>query len=273
MRHGLVFAVALLGACSDARHPTSGGDGFVTPTVDGSSFDLSNSFDPPTARVYAHSASALYSIDPDTLALTAIGPFKWPSGSDEMTDIALDKDGNMFGISADRVWSIDVTTAKCTFLSNFQGNQFNGLSFIAADQTAGGAEILVGAAQDGSVYRIDSTSGAQVLLGSYGSSYGSSGDLVSVQGSTYATTSRASDAYDSLVKVDAATGKATLIGSTGTNQIWGLGYWKQKLFGFTQLSGMVLIDINTGKATPIAGGGSISWYGAGVTTSAPITIN
>ena len=189
-----------------------------------------------------------------------------------MTDIALDKDGNMIGVSATRVYAVDKSNSKCTFLSNFQGNEFNGLSFIAADQN-GGTEILVGASASGDVYRLDPTTGAQTQIGSYGPGLGSSGDLVSVQGATYATARNIADDYDTLVKIDAKTGKATPVGSTGTAHIYGLGYWKQKLFGFSEQSGVVLININTGASTPVAGGGSISWYGAGVTTSAPITVN
>src|SRR3972149_3519382 len=56
---------------------------------------------PENAAVYAHSASELYRVDPDTFAVTLVGPFQWPSVADQMTDIAIDKDGNMVGISFD----------------------------------------------------------------------------------------------------------------------------------------------------------------------------
>src|SRR5688572_22370570 len=47
--------------------------------------------------IYAHSAHQLHKIDPDTLAVTSIGPFAWPDaiGPDGMTDIAVDKDGGI----------------------------------------------------------------------------------------------------------------------------------------------------------------------------------
>ena len=223
------------------------------------------------AVVYGHSATMLFTVDPDTLAVKPVANFVWPSGPDEMTDIALDKDGNMVGISFGAVYAIDKSNAKCTFLSHFSGASFNGLSFIYATVADVGQEILVGASTDGSVYKINPMTGAQTLIGSYGSGWGSSGDLVSVAGATYATVSGPFDSSDTLVTVDPTTGKATKIGSTGVSNIWGLGYWKQKLFGFTESSGLVLININTGAATPISNGGT-SWYGAGVTTAAPTTV-
>ena len=224
-----------------------------------------------TAFVYAHTDTMLYSVDPVTLAIASIASFKWPQGADMMTDIALDHGGNMIGISYSSIYAIDKTTAKCTFLSAFQGGSFNGLSFIA--NSSGSNEELVGADSNGDVYRVDPTTGLQTLIGNYGHGWASSGDLVSVEGSTYATVV-GTEASDVLVKVDPTTGVATKIGLTGARSIWGLGYWKQKLFGFTSLDGMVTIDITTGKATPAPSqSGNISWFGAGVTTAAPITVN
>ncbi len=223
------------------------------------------------AFVYAHTDTMLYSVDPETLTIASIAAFGWPTGADTMTDIALDHDGNMIGISYTNIYGIDKTTAKCTLLSAFQGGSFNGLSFIA--NSSGGKEALLGATTNGDVYRIDPTTGLQTLVGNYGNGWVSSGDLVSVEGATYATVT-GTEPSDVLVKVDITTGAATEIGVTGASAIWGLGYWKQKLFGFTSADGMVTIDVTTGKATPIPSQtGSISWYGAGVTTAAPITVN
>src|SRR5262245_46301438 len=105
--------------------------------------------------VYAHSASTLYKVDPDTLAVTEIGPFVWPSGSDSMTDIALDRDGDMIGVSFTKVYSVDKTNAHTTFLSNLS-RQFNGLSFIPpTGPDPNGPERLVGTTLDGSIWEIN----------------------------------------------------------------------------------------------------------------------
>jgi hypothetical protein len=272
MRSSLLLSI-LLAACSSDGRRGSGTADLAAPFLPGS--DAATGA-PPDTKVYGHSASFLYSIDPDTLQVQPIGAFQWPTeagGSDEMTDIALDKDARMIGISYSRIYAVDKTNAKCTFLSSFAGDRFNGLSFLSAEQ-AGGAEILVGAATDGSVVAIDPMTGDETPRGAYGGGFGSSGDLVSVMGATYATASGGGffELNDTLVRVNPSTGVATKIGTTGVSGIYGLAYWKQKLFGFTASSGMVTIDIATGQATPVMGT-NVSWYGAGVTTAAPITID
>src|SRR5688572_30667257 len=77
-------------------------------------------------RVYAHSASELYGIDPETLDVSLIGSFTFPDFpfGDSITDIALDKDANMVGISYTEVYAIDKTTAVCTHLSTLEEGQY-----------------------------------------------------------------------------------------------------------------------------------------------------
>ena len=271
----VLISFLALSACSTSRNPRNNVSTDLAHDVL-ADFSTSNNGDgavvvTPTTFVYAHTDEMLYTVDPDTLAIVPISNFGWPNGDDTMTDIALDHDGNMIGISYASIYAVDKTTAKCTFLSSFQGGSFNGLSFIA--NSSGSNETLVGADSDGNVYKVDPMTGLQTLLGNYGNGFASSGDLVSVEGATYATVV-GTDATDDLVKVDTTTGVATKIGETGFSSIWGLGYWKQKVFGFTASSGMVIIDVTTGKATAAPSQtGSISWYGAGVTTAAPITVN
>lgn len=259
----LGFALA---ACSDGRGGGGGGGGDLAQP----SFDSG-----PVASdavVYGHSASMLYTVDPDTLEVKPVDAFHWPVGDDgeEMTDIALDRDGNMIGISFNAVYAVDKDTAKCTRLHSFLGSTFNGLSFIYADVGDGSQEQLVGASRDGNLYKIDPMTGTQTLYGNYGGGWGSSGDLVSVMGATYATVTMGSGGNDTLVKVGAS-GVATPIGPIGHGAIWGLGYWKQKLFGFSNTEGLITIDITTGQGTPI-GNKNVAWYGAGVTTAAPTTV-
>ncbi|RMH40141.1 MAG: hypothetical protein D6689_14620 [Deltaproteobacteria bacterium] len=120
---------------------------------------------PADAAVFAHSATELYRVDPDTLAVTLVGPFPWPAGADRMTDIAIDKDGRLIGISFDKVYAVDEATAACRYLADLDG-QFNGLSFIPAQQVGPtGDETLVGAALDGSFVRIDPITGASTPIG------------------------------------------------------------------------------------------------------------
>jgi hypothetical protein len=282
VRAAQVAAFLLVVAVAVGCGPSAGGDDGVeedagvgdgnfpqldssSPWPDGANPDAPVGFQ---GAVYAHSASQLYKIDPDTLEVTLVAAFDWPSGSDQMTDIALDKDANMVGISFGTVYAVDKDTAACTRLASLD-RSFNGLSFIPADEVGTGTEILVGAATDGSVWRLDKSTGGSTLIGNYSGGMTSSGDIVSVTGfGTVATVKSGLGGTDKLVRVDANTGVATLIGDTGVTDIWGLGFWKDKVYGFTDYNEFVLIDVHTGVATLVKTG-TVDWWGAGVTTSAP----
>jgi hypothetical protein len=221
------------------------------------------------AKVYAHSAGVLYQVDPDTLAITEVGPFQWSTGGDQMTDIAIDKDGNMIGISFTRVYAVNKTTAQATYLADLD-QDFNGLSFVpidAIDPTS--EERLVAAANSGSIYEVDPQTGLSTPIGDYGGVYGSSGDIVSVRSFGTVATITGASLQDSLARLDGTSFAATPVGNTGYNQVWGLGFWEDKVFGFTETGNFILINPNTGAAT-VASTNGILWWGAAVTTSAPV---
>lgn len=225
---------------------------------------------PVLTSVFAHSASHLYRIDPDSLDVELVGPFVWPSLTDQMTDIAIDEGGTMIGISFDRVYQIDPDSAACTYLADLD-RSFNGLSFVP--RPGPGGDLLLAAALDGAVYELDPMTGNSTPRGNYGGGMGSSGDLVSVDGfGTAATVTVTAGGADRLALVDVQDGAAQLVGDTGVSDIWGLGYWADKVFGFASDGRFVLIDIATGEATTIEQS-DIEWWGAGVTTQADVVVD
>lgn len=219
--------------------------------------------------VYAHSYQHLYKVDPDSLAVTLIGTFGWPEGPDAdlMTDIAVDRKGDIIGVSFGSLYAVDKDTAVCTRLRTLTGQQFNGLSFIRQPDDS---EILVGTGLSGTLWSIDPTNQSDpVQIGAYGGQMVSSGDLVSVAGfGTVATVKNGSE-IDYLARIDEATGTGTIIGNTGYADIWGIGFWRSKIFGFVATNQFVLIDVTTGAASYISTGPE-NWAGAGVTTNAPV---
>src|SRR5438477_5938393 len=64
--------------------------------------------------VYAHTSSQLYKVDPDTLAVSLVGTFGFNGGFDQITDIAIDKNHVLIGISFTSVYRIDPAPAACT---------------------------------------------------------------------------------------------------------------------------------------------------------------
>ena len=266
MKLACAFALVLV-ACGPAGRGAGGDD-------DGGGVDAANGGDGGSVgatSVYAHTSTALYRVDPDTLAITEVGDFGWSNGSDEMTDIAIDKTGVMIGISFDSVYRVDPTTAVATRLSNGLTGGFNGLSFVPAAMVGDtGDDVLVGTRNtDGAVFRIDPMTGAKYQIGNMGS-FVSSGDLVAVTGFTVQTAAGSSD--DRLVRLAPNTFAATQIGaSIGFSDIWGVAYWKDKIFGFTNSGEFITIDPTTGVGTLVRSGGP-EWWGAAVTTSAPVIL-
>lgn len=222
-------------------------------------------------NVYVHSYQNLYAVDPESLEVMLIGPFGWPGGpeADMMTDIAVDGDGNITGISWGSVYAVDKDTAQCTFLATLSGQEFNGLSWVPEGAIDPGGEVLIAGGLQGSVWRINPMTGESVQIGDYGGAMESSGDIVSVDGFGTVATVKNGSTLDYLARLDLTTGAATIIGGTGYPDIWGVGYWRNKVFGFVATNEFVLIDVDTGEATYVSTGPE-NWAGAGVTTSAPI---
>ncbi|MEO7111009.1 MAG: hypothetical protein ABI183_11275 [Polyangiaceae bacterium] len=302
-----VFGFAVV-ACS-AKHASDFGDnpdGGASGAVGdgGSSGSLTNT-DSGTGgtsgtagpgEVFGHSSDTLYKLDPTTNTVTTIGKFSGIDTScdlnEGMWDIALDKDGNMYGSvetegsgcssTGGEIVKIDKTTAATTVIGTSSSVFPNSLSFVPAGTIDPSNEVLVG--YNGATYvRIDPTSGAVSTIGSLnpnvtGQTWYSSGDIVSIiGGKTYLTAtldSSGSSGNDSILEVDPVTGKALIvIGEVGFGKVWGLGFWAGTAYGFDEGGDLFSIDLTSGASTKIPLGGSISnvsFFGAGNTTAAPL---
>jgi hypothetical protein len=241
--------------------------------IDGEEIDFS--------KVYAHSGQVLYRLDTTTLAPVEIGPFN--IGVPSITDIAVDKNDRMLGISLDNIYTIDVATGAATLLVALPGGAPNltSLSFVPIDlQNPDSAERLVAATDQGDVLEINQQTGATSPLGSYGSTAGglirSSGDIVAITGLGIFATVTIGDTLtdpDYLAVINPNTWAATPLGvGTGHDRIFGVGFWRNKIYGFVDTGtggAIVELDRNTGASSPV-NTGTIRWFGAGVTTDAPV---
>ena len=223
-------------------------------------------------KVYAHSATTLYQIDPVALTLSVVGDFVWPEAppDEEMTDIAIDAHGKMLGVSFRNVYEIDNQTAECHFLTELSG-RFNGLSFVEG-VVEGEAVSLVGTTLDGEWFTLDQTTGEGALVGNFGNGMTSSGDVVFVRDAgAFAIVKHPDFETDVLVSVDPTSGEATVIGDTGFSDIWGVGYWAGRIYGFTRAGEFILIDAETGAGV-LEETMDAEFWGAGVTTLAPVVV-
>jgi hypothetical protein len=265
-------ACAVIVACGPGTRNSPGGDDDGGSGVDaGTGSSTGGGGSDATVYVYAHTQSTLYRVDPDSLAISEIGDFGWPNNAtDTMTDIAVDKDGNMVGVSYDKVYQVDTSTAKTTLLSSSLQGMFNGLSYVPALYVGGsGDDVLVGTRNtDGAVFRIDPMTGSATQIGDMGAGFSSSGDLVAVANFGIVQTVPGNGG-DTLATLASGTFAATTIGNTGYGEIWGLAFWKNKVFGFTDDGAFITIDPMTGAATLVSENFE-GWYGAAVTTTAPV---
>src|SRR5438105_228171 len=101
MRSPYVWMTLAVGLAACGGHtPDGDDDDGGGPSIDARSGVDATIIDAPPlprdAKVYAHSSGVLYAVDPDTLAVSLVAPFRWPSNIvvDSMTDIALDAGGN-----------------------------------------------------------------------------------------------------------------------------------------------------------------------------------
>jgi len=260
------------GGCGPSAHDVGDDDG--TTDVDAAVGGIDAADTGGNAAVFAHTSTRLFRVHPITYAVTEVGPFRWPAGADTMTDIAIDKDGVMIGISYTRVYRVDPATADCTLLSSNLQGMFNGLSFVPAMLAFGleGPDVLVGDRNsDGKVFQIDPATGGVTQIGDMGPGYSSSGDIVAVTGfGMVATVPSGTIGPDRLVRLAPTTFAATPIGTTtGFDRIWGVGFWGTRVFGFTEGGTLTIIDSTTGVGTSVALDGE-AWWGAAVTTAAPI---
>jgi len=225
------------------------------------------------AEVFGHSDTTLYRLDPDTKKVTVVGPLRGCSDG-PLVDIALDKGSRMFGVSDHALYAIDKTTAACTLMRS--GDYPNALSFIPAGVLDPANETLVGFV-GGTYVRIDTTSGAKTEIGQLADGYESSGDIVSVIGGGTYLTVKGDECDDCLVEIDPKTGAMKKnFGSLGYSDVFGLSFWGGSAYGFTMSGQLFEVKLQGGQAStsPIAipsGTGSVSFWGAGSTTSAPVT--
>ena len=268
----------------------------TAPPADGPTFDFGTAERPPPApgKVYAHSDTTLWLLEPISKQVTMVGTFDCVGTTvSSMVDIAIDRTGKMTGSAAisfngalgGALVSIDPTSAHCTVLTRGP-DLVTSLTYVPEGTLVANAEALVGYADDKYV-RVDPATGAVTQIGllnnaaSGGVTWVSSGDVVSIKdGGTYLTVKDqsvlTSPGGDRIVQVDPKTGALMrVIGATGSDQVLGLGYWGGIAYGFTLEGALIQIDLTTGAGTPIAIPGApsnLAFYGAGTTTAAPIIV-
>lgn len=262
------------GASSDAGPSTDGSVEGSTP-IDSSTPDSSvdapvdapsDSNDGGLAAVYGHTTTELYRMDPTTKAFALVGPLAGCAG---MSDIAVDKDGNIFGVGTD-LYTIDSSTGACTKIAN--GPQPFTLTFVPAGTVDVGVEALV-AFSNSSYVRVNPTTGAVTTIApAVIAPYSPSGDIVFYDGKAYVSVDGPS-CDDCLLEVSPVDGHIVKnLGDIGRTDVYGLGAWGGKLYGFLGDGDTCEITITGSSVSSTIVPNAIkpaSWIGGGSTTRAP----
>lgn len=213
-----------------------------------SGFDTADNEEPDIATevIYLHSDTQLFSWEPGG-AKILVGNF---SQSDvRMTDIAIDLDGNMFGVASTLLYRIDAQTAEVFYICSMD-QYANGLAFISDGRLL--------AAGDG-IFYVDTlncnTTGLSVSGG-----YQTSGDLVGIPGERLFWTVTGSSG-DGLVEVNPNTGAASFVGTISIGNLWGVGYSDGLLYGFSSNGNAAVIDPDSASTLAVENI-SGTWWGA-----------
>jgi hypothetical protein len=217
--------------------------------------------------VYGHTDKTLYRLDPVTKTVALVAPL---TGGANLADIAVARHGKMVGVGDD-LYAIDPATGACTTLG--PGPEPFNLTFVPAGDVDVGAETLVGYIGS-DYYRVDRSTGVFTLITFQAiTPYTPSGDLVSVEGGGTYVSVTGPVCADCLLEVNPKDGRLMkLLGSIGQPQIFGLGAWAGKLYGFAGNGETYELTIGAASVTstlvtnPIKPG---SWIGGGSSTRVP----
>lgn len=232
----------------------------------------------PRVVVWAHSSNVLFTFNPETFALVEIG--RWEDADtgeflSSMYDLAVSGDEEVFTV--DSSGNVYQQRDGSKFVRRFRAegaSGLNGLSFLPRGTLDVEDEVLVGTSSSGQIIRIDIEGETSEMIGTLGD-FRSSGDIVGIEGEGIfvAAQSRTGGGFDGdvLIELDPETLTPTAIGDgIGFGGVYGLGYWRGVLYGFTNRGQLISIDPESGEGELVEEGVTGSFWGAGVTTVAPM---
>jgi hypothetical protein len=147
-----------------------------------------------TTTIYAHTDSQLYSMNPQSKALTLIGSFTGlggSSGDDSITDLAVNAAGEVYvnsetviykaAVPSSGTGSVPLTTVATIAVQS--GQSFYALGFTPKDALGTGTgEVLIGGDGNGELWSISPSSGATKDLGNFGADPSDSSATLALSG-------------------------------------------------------------------------------------------
>lgn len=202
------------------------------------------------AALYASTADYLLdTIDPATGNATVIGLIGGASNAQRMDGIAFSPSGALFGVqnlAAPQLWSINTTTAAASEIGSLGLALNPGDGAVALEFSPSGT--LYTATTGGQLYTVNTTTGAATLVGNIGRP--AAGDLAfAPNGTLYMSSGAGGSNPNSLILVDPTTGAGTVVGPIGFNDVFGLEFIGNTLYGLDDSGDLITIDPTTGVGT------------------------
>ena len=321
---GTLAAVAALAACSasgkNSGFDTSDDGGPLLGAEGGGSSGGLGGGDggpaPPAPSgaplLYAHTDTTLFQLDPGNIGggLTTVGDFDCVgtgAAAKTMTDVAVAKDGKLFGVSEGAAFPLTIqgTKVHCEATWPLPQTKFYGLT-VAPENTVAAAEVLIAADGLGGLYQIDATSGTPTQVGTLGkdpktnTDWALSGDIVFLANAGspigFATVRTCGaggtncSQVDTLIEVDVKAikpGKQSVLKQVRgavTKGAWcknaaspqtfgsmfGIVAYKDIVYGFSRKGDVVEIHNTDGSGCLVSSDPTRKFAGAGITTSAPV---
>jgi hypothetical protein len=183
-----------------------------------------------TEIMYAHSGTELYAVDPEPpYGVTPVATFFRGDGepTPNITDLAVNLEGAMYGVSTNGVWRVAPQTGEIELVLQTTGEFFVALTFLA------NGTLLAG------------------------------GDMVGLpDGLLYCAVKGPDDDEASLMIYDADDDTVVSAMPTGSTRLFGVGFGRGTLFGFTDGGDILSIDDVTGVATVVSSPGHAFWGAA-----------
>lgn len=181
--------------------------------------------------------SKLFTVDPATGSIGLVGN----CGMANVTDIAF-HGPTLYGVSFSQLLRLNPDTGLAAVIGGI-GFSTNGLA-VAEDGT------IYAGTTNGQLITVNPVSGAGTLVGAFGGGLLSGGDLVfDANGVLYGALTSGGNTV--LARVNRATGAATVIGTTGIPNVYGLAITCCRMFGGTASGDLLSVNVATGLATVI----------------------
>jgi hypothetical protein len=191
--------------------------------------------------LYGVDNEEFFRIDPATGQTTLIGVVF--NRTLTLSDVAIAPDGSIYASTSESLLRLDLATGIATRVGFFNLlNAVNALTFDSAGR-------LFGATRTGALVEIDPRTAQARLIGDFGTSLFSGGDIAfAPDGSLFAIS-----ASNLLLRISTANGRATVVGDTGFEDVEGIAFGADgRLYGSARGATLITIDPARGTGTPVA---------------------